>query len=128
MSDKKPTVAMGMLQKAKSVDDRSSSYHDTIKRNIQRDVLDALQTKKEELEDRIFTLSDFSLETDVNKGTSAVSRDEGERTHGIYKLTMNESDGELRGQVDHVEEEPYLHLRIAGGVSEGGDIRLLLTK
>lgn len=78
MAEKKLTLAFSMLQQTKSVADRAISFHESIRRNIQRDVIDKLISDKDELEDKIFKLTDFSLVTDVNKGTSAVTREEAE--------------------------------------------------
>jgi hypothetical protein len=64
-----------LLRKNKSVTERAEGYITSIKRNIQKDILDALTTKAEAIEDGIFELQDFTLQTDVNSGQSAMTRD-----------------------------------------------------
>lgn len=69
------SLALQLMQKSKSVKERAGSYYDSIKRNIQKDVLDALVEKKDKLNDKIFELSTFTLETNLNAGVQAVTRD-----------------------------------------------------
>lgn len=72
---KTQALALVLMEKNKSVKERAQSYFDSIKRNLQRDIIDKLVEKKEKLTDRIFELSTFSLETNLNSGISAVTRD-----------------------------------------------------
>lgn len=73
------TKALELLQKAKSTSERATSFLGSIERNIQKDVLDVLQSKKDGLTDKIFELLDFTLETNLNSGQSAISRDQAEK-------------------------------------------------
>jgi len=68
-----------LLRKNKSVSERASGFVTSIKRNIQRDILDKLATKLEEINDKLFELKDFSLETNVNSGQAAMSRESCEK-------------------------------------------------
>lgn len=67
--------ASKMLQNSISVTERAASFLDSIKRGIQKNVIDTLTEQKEKLTDEIFSLSDFTLATDHNKGQSAITRE-----------------------------------------------------
>lgn len=69
------SLALELMQKSKSVKERAESYFESIKRNIQRDVIDKLVEKKEKLTDDIFELSNFNLDTNLNAAIHAVSRE-----------------------------------------------------
>ena len=64
-----------LLRKNKSVAERAEGFVTSIKRNIQKDVLDVLVTKLDDTNDKLFELKDFSLETNVNSGQSAMTRE-----------------------------------------------------
>jgi hypothetical protein len=67
--------ALELLKSNKTVSERAENYVTSVKRNIQRDVIDALTAKKESMEDELFELTSFSLETDMNSGQQAMSKD-----------------------------------------------------
>ncbi len=73
------TKAFQILEKSKSKGERVESFYDSTKRNLLRSVIDSKINEIEKLKDRIFELSDFSLETNLNSGLSALSREETER-------------------------------------------------
>jgi len=89
----KEIKAAKMLGTSKSVAERAESFLSSIKRNIQKNVIDQLIEKIEKLDDTIFSLSDFSLATDKNKGVSAISREDAEER--FTKLIEAEYDKEL---------------------------------
>ena len=60
--------ALELLNTNTGVAERADNYVSSIKRNIQRDVIDALTSKKEKIDDELFELKNFSLETDANRG------------------------------------------------------------
>jgi hypothetical protein len=71
--------ALEILRKSQSTEDRALNYLDSIKRNLKRDVIDELMTRKDKLDDKLFALKDFSLETDINRGVNQITRDEAEK-------------------------------------------------
>lgn len=71
----KSVKALDLLKSNKSVESRAESYAASVKRNIQRDVIDVLVAKKEAIEDQLFELTNFNLETDVNRGYQAMTKD-----------------------------------------------------
>lgn len=66
--EKSTSTALGMLKSNKTVAQRAESYFKSIRRNIQRDVLDELIARKEKMEESKFELSDFALDTNLNAG------------------------------------------------------------
>ena len=71
----KSTKALDLLKSNKSVSERSENYIISVKRNIQRDIIDALVQKKESMEDELFELTNFTLETNVNNGVQAMTKE-----------------------------------------------------
>ena len=67
--------ALELLKTNKTVSERAENYVTSVKRNIQRDVIDALTAKKEGMEDELFELTSFNLETDMNRGQHTMSKD-----------------------------------------------------
>lgn len=67
--------ALELLKSNKSVAERAEQYATSVKRNIQRDVIDTLIAKKESIEDELFELTNFNLETDVNRGYQAMTKE-----------------------------------------------------
>lgn len=72
-------VALEMLGKNKTVAQRAESYVGSIKRNIQRDVIDNLIARKEKLEEEKFELSDFTLDTNINSGHRRMTAEDCEK-------------------------------------------------
>lgn len=72
-------VALEMLGKNKTVAQRAESYVGSIKRNIQRDVIDSLIARKEKLEEEKFELSDFTLDTNINSGHRRMTAEDCEK-------------------------------------------------
>lgn len=77
--DNKSVKALDLLKSNKSVAERAENYAASVKRNIQRDVIDVLVAKKEAIEDQLFELTNFNLETDVNRGYQAMTKDSVEK-------------------------------------------------
>jgi hypothetical protein len=67
--------ALDLLKSSKTVLDRAENYITAVKRNIQRDVIDTLTSRKEKIEDDLFELTNFNLETDVNRGYQAMTKE-----------------------------------------------------
>jgi hypothetical protein len=68
--------ALELLKKNKTVLERAERFAATTKRNIQRDVIDALVATKEKIEDSIFELSNFVLDTNLNAGLKTMTQEE----------------------------------------------------
>lgn len=71
----KNVKALELLKTNNSVSERAENYIISVKRNIQRDVIDALIQKKEAMEDELFELTNFQLETDANRGFQAMTKE-----------------------------------------------------
>ena len=71
----KSTKALDLLKSNKSVSERAESYIIPVKRNLQRDIIDALVQKKESMEDELFELTNFSLETDSTRGFKSMTKE-----------------------------------------------------
>jgi hypothetical protein len=71
----KSTKALDLLKSNKSVSERAENYIISVKRNLQRDIIDALVQKKEAMEDELFELTNFTLETNVNNGVQAMTKE-----------------------------------------------------
>jgi hypothetical protein len=67
--------ALDLLKSNKTVAERAENYATAVKRNIQRDVIDTLTAKKESIEDELFELTNFNLETDANRGFQAMTKE-----------------------------------------------------
>jgi hypothetical protein len=76
MATKAKTVkALDLLKSNKTVSERAENYIVSVKRNIQRDVIDSLTARKEAMEDELFELTNFNLETDVNRGYQQMTKE-----------------------------------------------------
>lgn len=71
----KSVKALDLLKSNKTVSERAENYIVSVKRNIQRDVIDAITAKKEAMEDELFELTNFNLETDVNRGYQQMTKE-----------------------------------------------------
>jgi hypothetical protein len=68
-----------LLKNMPNIEQRAEKFAETVKRNLQKSILDALITKKESLEDLIDSKLDFSLNVDMNKGMTGVTREGAEQ-------------------------------------------------
>lgn len=66
--------ALDLMKTNQSVQERAVEFAKSIKRNIQKEILDELTAKIESLSDREFELSNFVLGTDVNAGAIQMTR------------------------------------------------------
>lgn len=71
--------ALELLKSNKSVAERAENYALSVKRTIQRDVIDTLVTKKEGIEDQLFDLTNFNLDTDINRGLQVMTKEDVEK-------------------------------------------------
>lgn len=70
--------AAELLKNMPNIEQRAEKFAETVKRNLQKSVIDELITKKESLEDQIDGKLDFSLHTDLNRGMLPVTREAAE--------------------------------------------------
>ena len=67
--------AKDLLKKNTSVEVRVEEFVVSLKRDLLRDIIEPLEVKIEKINDKIFDLKDFSVETNVNKGRAAITRE-----------------------------------------------------
>lgn len=68
--------ALELLKTSKTVKERAESYANSVKRNIQKDIIDELISKKEKFEDELFELTNFTLETNLNSGLKSMTKED----------------------------------------------------
>jgi len=68
-----------LLKNLPNLEQRAEKFAETVKRNLQKNLIDVLITKKENLEDTIDSKLDFSLNVDFNKGMSGITRENAEQ-------------------------------------------------
>ena len=68
--------ALNLIKTNKTVVERAEAYAVSLKRDIQRDVIDPLVTKKENLTDQLFELTNFTLDTNINKGLATMTKED----------------------------------------------------
>lgn len=68
--------AIDLLKTNQSTAERADNFVVSIKRDIQRDILDNLTIRQEKLIDEKFNLKQFTLGTDVNAGLRPMTQDE----------------------------------------------------
>ncbi len=68
--------ALNLLKTNKTVSERASNYVVSIQRNIQRDVIDQLIARKEKIEQDLFDLADFTLDTNLNAGQKRMTKED----------------------------------------------------
>lgn len=93
--------ALTLLKSNKSVEERAGSYVVSLKRNIQKTVLDTLIEKKDRITDELFELTNFTLNTNLNQGLKQMTKDDCEKrfTKIIeleYELTLTEFELKIK--------------------------------
>ncbi len=73
------TKALQLLEKGKTVKDKADKFAEAIARDLKVEILDALTRRKEALEFEIYDLEDFNLDTNLNAGHRALTKDEVQR-------------------------------------------------
>ena len=89
--------ALELLKTNTSVEQRAEAYAKSIKRDLQKKILDTLIVKKEALEDKLFELQNFELDTDRNRGMAQMTKDDCEKRftdmiNSEYELTLLEAE------------------------------------
>lgn len=87
--------ALELLKTNRTVAERSEGYVKAIKRDIQKEQIDVLIEKTEKIQDEITELTDFTLESDANRGLSSMTKEQCKnRFKRIiqleFELTLNE--------------------------------------
>jgi hypothetical protein len=93
--------ALEIMKKQSSVEERASQYFASVRRDIMRSVIDPVMTKIDRLKDDIIELKNFSLDTDINKGINAISKDEVTRRFALivekeYLLELAKKELEIK--------------------------------
>lgn len=65
--------ALGLMQSNRSVKDRAESYTTSIARNLEKEILDPLIDEKAKIEQKLFDLKDFTLDTNLNAGQARMT-------------------------------------------------------
>jgi predicted polyphosphate/ATP-dependent NAD kinase len=68
--------ALQLLKTNPSVQERAEAYVKSIKRDLQKEVIDTLITTKEKAEDQLFELKNFTLDTNVNQGLAQMTKED----------------------------------------------------
>ena len=68
--------ALSLLKSNKTVTERADAFAKSIKRDIQKDMIDPLIAKTEKIEDEIFELENFTLNTDRNANLKAMTKED----------------------------------------------------
>lgn len=67
--------ALDLLQNSKSVKERAAKYVERIQRTIQTEIIDSLTEEVEKMEDEIFELENFNLDTNLNRGLKEMTKE-----------------------------------------------------
>lgn len=70
--------ALSLLKKRKSVTERSEQYADRIAKSLELSLINPIKENIEKIDDRIFDLENFSLETDLNAGLQQLTKEKAE--------------------------------------------------
>ena len=104
--------ALELMKKFPSVEERATAYATSIKRDLYQQVIEPVIRKKERLEDEIADLKNFSLNTNLNQGVAAVTKEEclkrfKEIIQKEYELELTKKELEIKQKsFDFYFEEP----------------------
>ncbi len=89
--------ALALLKKSKSTTERASKYASRIAQSLRVDKIIPLEEEIEKIDDKIFDLQDFSLETDLNAGMKKLTKEDCEKRFGeIIDLQVKKTVLELK--------------------------------
>ena len=89
---KAKSKAHTLLASTKSVADRAATYAERIKKSLSIYIIDNLQERIEKIDDKIFDLENFALETNLNKGMVQLTKEDCEkRFANIIDLKFEQS-------------------------------------
>jgi TolA-binding protein len=78
--------AITLLKTNKSVSERAERFAEGIRKELEYDMILSLEKKLDSMDDKIFELEDFSLNTDLNKGMRRMTQEE---CKGRFKDIIN---------------------------------------
>lgn len=89
---KTQSKAHKLLASVKSVTERADKYADRIKKSLSISIIDNLQERIEKIDDKIFDLENFALETNLNKGMVQLTKEDCEKRFAqIIELKFEQS-------------------------------------
>lgn len=96
--------ALGLLKSVKTLEQRANEVIDRIKKDAEMSFVDIVQRKVDNLKDQIADLSNFSLQTDLNKGQMGVSIEESKKRFVTimeleYQLELAEKELEVKRKI-----------------------------
>lgn len=96
--------ALKLLKSSKTLEERAVEIIDRIKKDTELSYIDVLQRKVDNIKDQIADLSNFSLETNVNKGQMALSIEESKKRFLTmleleYQLKLTEKELEVKKEI-----------------------------
>ena len=76
MPSKAKSKLISQLQEVPNIKDRAKSFNESIKDHLKTNILDPCRSKITTLEDEKFELSNFTMDTNLNSGNLAVTRED----------------------------------------------------
>lgn len=98
-------LALKLLSENQSVKERAENYAHSVKRNLQKTILDSLVEKKEKLEDELYELKNFTLDTNLNSGLRQMTKEDCEKR--FIKIIENEYQLKLLEAELKIKEESF---------------------
>ena len=98
------TKALNLLKKSKRTSERAKSYMETLGRNMKRNHIEGLEDQIRGLQEKVFDLETFNLNTNVNSGKVAMTR---EQVESNFNLIFN-----LQQEIKILEETLALNVEI----------------
>ena len=91
------TKAFALLLSNKSVAERATKYVDRIKKSLELKIINTLEEEIETMEDQVFDLENFNLDTNLNKGQKEMTKEDCEsRFESIinlrYKIDLKKAE------------------------------------
>ena len=71
--------ALELLKANKSVKERAEAYFTSVKRSIQKNIIDELISRQEKINDELFELTNFTLDTNLNAGLKQMTKEDCEK-------------------------------------------------
>ena len=81
------TKALNLLKRSKRTNERANSYMETLGRNMKRTHIEGVEDQIRSLQEKVFDLETFNLNTNVNSGKVAMTREQVENNFNrIFEL------------------------------------------
>lgn len=68
--------ALDLLQQSKSIKERAVKYAQRIAKSLELSLINTLEEEIEKMEDKIFDLENFTLDTNLNKGVKEMTKED----------------------------------------------------